>query len=169
VALKASQVVPIAIPLSIRMDTAAMVCDHLETRYLVEKGILYELIKADKHEAVTKDLEAASKHDDLSLSFENMGRSKSILTDLKQKVSSMSGSSRTRMKDKMTLVEQEPTYLTENKFGITPVTTKMTAKTRFACQSVIFQDLMDGIIALGPNPFIKLQGNNNHMLQLYLR
>jgi hypothetical protein len=149
--------------------TSNMVCDHLETRYLVEKVILYELIKADKHAAVAKDLDAVSLDDGVPLSFENMGKSKTILTDLKRKVLSMRGSSRTRMKDKMTLAEQEPTYLTETKFAITPVTTKMTAKTRFACQSVIFRDLMDGVIELGPNPFISLKGNNNHMLQLYLR
>jgi hypothetical protein len=144
--------------------TSNAVCDHLEQKYLQEKALIHCLIESDRDEAVRDDLLDTEQPN----SYGNVGGAPNLMRNYKLMMEEQSPISHTRMKS-ADGNEGKPSYLSEGDCGVTPQSTKMTSKVRFACQCVIFRDLMEGIIKLGTNPAISLSGSSNHKLHYYLK
>lgn len=138
--------------------TSNVVTQHLVQRYIIDKAIIQKLLIAKKDKELAEDIK---KHTlgQMYPRAEKEGFFKTILDII--------GDTKPKKKGKQA-AEDSGTW-SDGDLRLPRNSSKLTAKLLFACQSVIFRDIVTAIVHYGHNPKFELCGDANHMLQLYIR
>lgn len=137
--------------------TSNLVTQHLVQRYIVDKAVIKYLLEAKGDAGLTSDLASI----DIEPLTYPMAEAGGLFKNIKVTLAAGKKNSRKVGDDCGVWVDPD--------FQLPRYSSKLTQKLTFACQAVIFRDIVKAIVEYGQNPKFELNGNCNHMLHLYIR